>query len=173
MKYEESKFNRFDAPVPGESLTSTPKNYMWEKPPQHPENADAFEDIWNGLHKEPMLTQVVSMLDTGVPAEALAKTILFAGFTGGTFSVDTAILISEPVFAAIVAVGKVAGLKEINLTMDKADPMNFANESKVLKEVSKQGKELKKDIKESANKEPEMEEESQGLMSRPATIKEV
>ena len=173
MKYEESKFNRFDAPVPGESLTSTPKNYMWEKPPQHPENADAFEDIWNGLHKEPMLTQVVSMLDTGVPAEALAKTILFAGFTGGKFSVDTAILISEPVFAAIVAVGKVAGLKEINLTMDKADPMNFANESKVLKEVSKQGKELKKDIKESANKEPEMEEESQGLMSRPATIKEV
>ena len=146
---------------------------MWEKPPQHPENADAFEDIWNGLHKEPMLTQVVSMLDTGVPAEALAKTILFAGFTGGKFSVDTAILISEPVFAAIVAVGKVAGLKEINLTMDKADPMNFANESKVLKEVSKQGKELKKDIKESANKEPEMEEESKGLMSRPATIKEV
>jgi len=173
MKYQESKFNRFDAPVPGESLTSTPKNYMWEKPPHHAKNSDAFEDIWNNLHKEPMLTQVVSMLDTGVPAEALAKTILFTGFTGGKFSVDTAILIAEPVFAAIVAIGKVAGLKEINLTMDKENPMNFASQSKVLKEVSKQGRELKKDIQKVSKKEPEMEEEPKGLMSRPVNIKEV
>ena len=76
-------------------------------------------------------------------------------------------------FAAIVAIGKVAGLKEINLTMDKENPMNFASQSKVLKEVSKQGRELKKDIQKVSKKEPEMEEQSKGLMSRPVNIKEV
>ena len=57
--------------------------------------------------------------------------------------------------------------------MDKENPMNFANQSKVLKEVSKQGRELKKDIQKVSKKEPEMEEESKGLMSRPVNIKEV
>ena len=29
MAYQESRFNRFDAPVPGESLTAPPRNAKW------------------------------------------------------------------------------------------------------------------------------------------------
>ena len=34
----------FNAPIPGQSLTSEPKNYAWERPPQYdlPEEALMF-----------------------------------------------------------------------------------------------------------------------------------
>ena len=79
MAYQESRFNRLDAPVPGESLTSEPKNYNWEHPAQFPKVPDAFDFIWHQMHQEPQLTQLISLLQTGVPVEALAKTLLFAG----------------------------------------------------------------------------------------------
>ena len=75
MAYKESKFNRLDAPVPGESLTSEPGNYPWENPPQYSKVSDGFLWVFNQMHKEPQLTQLISLLDTGVPVEALAKTL--------------------------------------------------------------------------------------------------
>ncbi len=98
MAYQESRFNRLDAPVPGESLTATPKNYNWEHPPQFAKVPDAFDFIWHQMHQEPQLTQLISLLQTGVPVEALAKTLLFAGFSEGKWTVDGAILLAEPVF---------------------------------------------------------------------------
>ena len=32
--YQESKYNPFDAPIPGQSLTNEPGNAPWEHPPQ-------------------------------------------------------------------------------------------------------------------------------------------
>ena len=138
MAYKESKFNRLDAPVPGESLTSEPGNYPWENPPQYPKVSDGFLWVFNQMHKEPQLTQLISLLDTGVPVEALAKTLLFTGFLEGKWSVDGAILLTEPVFMALIGIGKNAGVKEINLSMNKKDPMSFARQNFMMKEASKQ-----------------------------------
>ena len=149
MAYKESRFNRLDAPVPGESLTATPRNAKWEHPPQMPETGDAFEFIWDQMHKEPQLTQLISLLDTGVPVEALAKTLLFAGFGEGKWTVDGAILLAEPVFLSIAALAKNAGLKEVNLSMEKKDPISFARESQMMKEMSKEVTDVKKRINES------------------------
>ena len=136
MAYQESRFNRFDAPIPGESLTSEPKNASWEHPSQFSKMPDAFEFIWGQMHQEPQLTQLISLLQTGVPVEALAKTLLFAGFSEGKWTVDGAILLAEPVFLSIVALAKNAGLKEISMSMKQEDPINFARETQVLSEMS-------------------------------------
>ena len=169
MAYQESRFNRLDAPVPGESLTSEPKNYNWEHPAQFPKVPDAFDFIWHQMHQEPHLTQLISLLQTGVPVEALAKTLLFAGFSEGKWTVDGAILLAEPVFMAIVALAKNAGLKEISMSMKQEDPINFARETQVLSEMSKQVKDVKKELKV-VKKEQEQEG---GLMSKPMNVKEI
>ena len=169
MAYKESRFNRLDAPVPGESLTATPRNAKWEHPPQMPETGDAFEFIWDQMHKEPQLTQLISLLDTGVPVEALAKTLLFAGFGEGKWTVDGAILLAEPVFLSIAALAKNAGLKEVNLSMEKKDPISFARESQMMKEMSKEVKDVKKEL----TKVKKVEEQKGGLMAKPMNVKEI
>jgi hypothetical protein len=169
MAYKESRFNRLDAPVPGESLTATPRNAKWEHPPQMPETGDAFEFIWDQMHKEPQLTQLISLLDTGVPVEALAKTLLFAGFGEGKWTVDGAILLAEPVFLSIAALAKNAGLKEVNLSMEKKDPISFARESQMMKEMSKEVTDVKKEL----TKVKKVEEQKGGLMAKPMNVKEI
>ena len=169
MAYKESRFNRLDAPVPGESLTATPRNAKWEHPPQMPETGEAFEFIWDQMHKEPMLTQLISLLDTGVPVEALVKTLLFSGFSEGKWSVDGAILLAEPVFMSIAALAKNAGLKEVNLSMEKKDPISFARESQMMKEMSKEVIDVKKEL----TKVKKMEEQKGGLMAKPMNVKEI
>ena len=169
MAYKESRFNRLDAPVPGESLTATPRNAKWEHPPQMPQTGDAFEFIWSQMHKEPMLTQLISLLDTGVPVEALVKTVLFSGFSEGKWSVDGAILLAEPVFMSIAALAKNAGLKEVNLSMEKKDPISFARETQMMKEMSKEVK----DVKQELTKVKKVEEQKGGIMAKPMNVKEI
>ena len=169
MAYQESKFNRFDAPVPGESLTAEPKNASWEHPSQFSKMPDAFEFIWGQMHQEPQLTQLISLLQTGVPVEALAKTLLFAGFTEGKWTVDTAVLLAEPVFMAILALGKNAGLKEINMSMESKDLISYARHAQIMKEMSKEVTDVKSELK----KVKKVEEKEGGLMSKPMNVKEI
>ena len=169
MAYKESRFNRLDAPVPGESLTATPQNAKWEHPPHMPQTGDAFEYIWSQMHKEPQLTQLISLLDTGVPVEALAKTLLFAGFSEGKWTVDGAVLLAEPVFMSITALAKNAGLKEVNLSMESKDPISFARETQMMKEMSKEVTDVKKELK----KVKKVEEQKGGLMAKPMNVKEI
>ena len=170
MAYQESRFNRFDAPVPGESLTAPPRNAKWEHPPHMAKVPDAFEFIWCQMHKEPMLTQVISLLDTGVPVEALTKTLVFAGFAEGKWTVDGAILLTEPVFLAITALAKNAGLKEVNLSMESEDPISFARQTQMMKESSKEIADIRQELKKVKKTK---EEESGGLMSKPMNVKEI
>ena len=70
---------------------------------------------------------------------------------------------------AIVALAKNAGLKEISMSMKQEDPINFARETQVLSEMSKQVKDVKKELKV-VKKEQEQEG---GLMSKPMNVKEI
>ena len=77
--------NPFDAPVPGQSLTDTPGNYPWEHPPLYTDPEEVTEFIWQTLHSEQLLEQVIAMLDAGVPVEAIARVILFGGLLKVSF----------------------------------------------------------------------------------------
>ena len=72
--------NPFDAPIPGQSLTDTPGNYPWEHPSQFSDVEEASEYVWDRLHSEEMLDQVITLLKEGVPVEALTRMVLFGGF---------------------------------------------------------------------------------------------
>jgi len=48
----EREQNPFDTPVPGQSLTDTPKNYKWENPARFPKLEDSSIHIWKELNKK-------------------------------------------------------------------------------------------------------------------------
>ena len=95
--------NPFDAPIPGQSLTDRPGNAAWEHPPQFAEPNEALEYIHGRLMDIEGAARVAMMLETGIPVEAIARTIVFAGFMEGKFSPDVGFLILETVMKMIMA----------------------------------------------------------------------
>ena len=151
--------NPFDAPVPGQSLTDTPGNYPWEHPPQFTDPEEATEFIWQTLHTEEFMEQVIGMLDAGVPIEAIARVIVFGGFVEGKFTPDVGFLITEPVMKMLMAIGVRAGLNNIRMSMQ-----DITN-SKQMSDIARI-KLSKKDFEKSV-KAVESDVKKTGLMSKP------
>ncbi len=162
--------NIFDAPIPGQSLTNTPGNYPWEHPPQYTNLEDATEYVWDILHKEQNLEQIVTFLRNGIPVEAIARTMLFGGFMEGKWTVDVAMLIAEIVFKQIMAIGIKAEVQNINLFIKDqstnkfhkqfAEFKNMKNKRKVNEAPKDKLKSFVEDIKE------ELKEKETGLMAK-------
>ena len=113
--------NPFDAPVAGQSLTDTPKNYPWEHAPQYATVEDASMQVWDGLHKEGTMQKVLVLLEAGLTVEEITKVIVFAGFVEGKFTPDTGLLLTPIVAQMIMAIGKSAGIEKININKPKQD----------------------------------------------------
>lgn len=156
--------NPFDAPIPGQSLTDTPKNYVWENPPRFTEKEKAANFIWKRLHRKETLTKIILMLETGMSVESITRVIVFSGFVEGAFNVDLAIVISPVVQKMILAIGKAAGVEKIKLSKPKA------KETKQLLKNLYKTRNFAQDIKDmERNKkveEEKPEKESKGLMAK-------
>ena len=122
------KENIFDAPTPGQSLTDTPGNANWEHPPQFVKVDEEAEYIWDKLHSEEVLTQIISFLENEIPVEAIARMVLFGGFTEGKWTPDVAVLLAEIVFKQIMAIGVKAEIKNIKLFMKDQSNNKFHKE---------------------------------------------
>ena len=146
----ENQSNPFDAAVPGQSLTDTPGNSAWEHPPQFTDIQKASKFIWDKLTEPKMVEQVISMLHAGVPVEAIGRTILFGGFFQGKWNPDVALMIAEPVFSMLLAIGIKAKVKKMRVSMEDMTNnkfhRNMAELSDAKKEIEKLTKKVTKDI---------------------------
>ena len=152
--------NPFDTPVPGQSLTDTPKNYPWENPARFAKLEDSSLHIWKELNKKDTLKRIIVLLEAGISLEALTRTIVFSGFIEGAFSIDSAFLLTPIVQKMLFSIGKGAGIKNIKLTNPKKNVSQDMIKSlyKARGYVSKN-----KNMKKVKDKE---EDEPKGLMSR-------
>ena len=159
----ERQQNPFDTPVPGQSLTDEPKNYVWENPPRFSKVEDSATFIWERLHKKETLSKIILMLQTGVSVEAITRVIIFSGYLEGAFSIDSAILLTPAVQKMVLAIGKAADIKEIKITRPKPKETR-----QVLKDLYKT-RNFAQDIegKKSQDEKQKVEKEkSKGLMSK-------
>tara|TARA_B100000424_G_scaffold254022_1_gene231690 strand:+ start:249 stop:758 length:510 start_codon:yes stop_codon:yes gene_type:complete len=163
--------NPFDAPIPGQSLTDTPGNAKWEHPPQFTDLYEASEYVWELMHDEKQLDQIISFLDNDVPVEAVSRMVLFGGFMEGKWSPDLALLLSEIVFKQILAIGVSANVKNMKLFIkDQSNAKfhkRFAN-FKITKDKAKTRSTSNDKIKNVVKEiETELEEKnSSGLMAK-------
>ena len=121
-EYVEPSENRFDAPIPGQSLTDEPGNYPWEHPPQRATIEEALDEIYESLMEEQNMKRMFTLLRMGIPVEALVKVITFSGFLEGKYTVDVAKLL-EPIVSMIIT-GE-AALAEIpaKINLDDGRPL--------------------------------------------------
>tara|TARA_R100000458_G_C8162417_1_gene165952 strand:+ start:124 stop:633 length:510 start_codon:yes stop_codon:yes gene_type:complete len=163
--------NPFDAPIPGQSLTDTPGNFPWEHTPQYTDVDKASEYVWNIMHSDKSLVQIVALLKEGIPVEALARMVLFGGFMEGKWTPDMAILLSQIVFKQVLAIGVKANVKDIKLFMKDQSNSKFHKRFAKFKMTKDKGK-INSTIENKAEKfaeeiKQELEEkEKSGLMSK-------
>ena len=163
--------NPFDSPIPGQSLTDEPGNAKWEHPPQYTDVGEASEFVWEKMHDEKILDQIVSFLDNDIPVEAVARMVLFGGFMEGKWTPDVAILLSEIAFKQVMAMGIKAEVPNMKLFLKDQSNTKFHKrfaKFKSFKEKSKNGAQVENKAEQFANevkKELEAKEQS-GLMMK-------
>jgi hypothetical protein len=102
----------FEAPIPGESLTSDPSNpKAYEQPPQFNTAEEATHQIFMTLTEEDNYEEVIDALTEGVPLDVLTQVFLFKGFQEGQWSVDLMILLTEPTIYILMWIADQAGIE--------------------------------------------------------------
>ena len=125
MKKKPEQTNDFDRPIPGQSLTDEPGNYPWEHPPQYSDVREARDRIFEGMTQEENAKQLLTMLVSDVPAEAIVRTVLFAGFTEGKWTVDMATLLAPIVLLQVVNMARAAGVEKFRILLDEQPDDDF------------------------------------------------
>ena len=115
--FTEAPYNEFDAPIPGQSLTDTPGNAPWEHPPQYTDTMEASEYIWDKLTHPSFVKQVIAMIDAGIPVEAIARIVVFAGFTAGKGTPDVGFMLAETVMKMVATIGFTGDVKKFRISI--------------------------------------------------------
>jgi len=140
-QFREEENNPFDAPIPGQGLTDKPGNYPWEHPPQYTNTADAADAVWDKLTDPEFTEQVIAMLDSGIPVEAIGRIILFSGFAEGKWNPDVAFVIAEPIMKMIASIGIQGGVKKFRISIQD---LTNKKEMKSILDVKKNKEEFEK-----------------------------
>jgi hypothetical protein len=125
-----TKPTQFEGPIPGQSLTTEPKNVPWEQPPQYADPMDALEMYMKRLGDPEAQDDLIDMLDLGVPISIVTATMLSRGVMDGLHSVDTKILLKPIIATQIQTIADVVGV-EYKMTMADYGSMEGAKEQRM------------------------------------------
>jgi hypothetical protein len=161
-----------DGPIPGSSLTQELGSQANERPPMYSDPAEAYEYIISGLTGEKAIERISVSAQLGIPAELIARSIVFAGWAQGYYSIDTMLLIFGNVFEVLLALLDKSGIEYQKLAPRKEDDRL----EDAFKELERREKEMEEDdseeeetsVEENEEEIPVEEEEvpTSGLMGR-------
>jgi hypothetical protein len=91
------------APIPGQSLTDTPRNYPWERPPQMDSYEDATKYYINQLANDDVMDDLAVLFDNGLPVSVFVESMTTSGVAEGLHTVDVSLIIAPVLHAFIKA----------------------------------------------------------------------
>jgi len=75
QQIKEPDYDEFNAPIAGQSLTDEPGKWAWENPPRYSRVDEVADILMERLFEKGNTKQILTMLDSGVPVEGVAKTL--------------------------------------------------------------------------------------------------
>ena len=152
------------APIPGQSLTDTPKNYAWERPPELVDPNEAIKYHINRITDGEVIDSILDAIRFGIPVQILSESMMTGAVYKGIHSIDTS-LIAEPIVrdfimksADMVGVKYEEFIKSVNALMVDIE--------ETPEEEKDEGYEFLKETVEVIQDQPEEEEKPKGLMAR-------
>ena len=92
------------AAIPGQSLTSNPGQFTYEKPPMTSNPVDAADALVETMLQPHAQKAIAQLLDIGASAEMIASSYVLGGVAEGLFDVDVAEIIKPALILHIVAI---------------------------------------------------------------------
>ena len=117
-KVKENQFdkvgvNPFNAPIPGESLTTAPDmQKAWERPPQFTDPDDCMENVYLELTSDEALPELVNMINDGIPLDEIAQVVLYKGYSEGKYNPDLMLMLIEPTIYLLISIADYADIKD-------------------------------------------------------------
>ena len=174
----------FSAPIPGQSLTSEPKNSPWENPPEIDNPEDALLFHIKRLNTPEKTKATLNFLELGIDVVTLVEGLLRAAVSEGRHSIDVSLIIAPIIHELITGNAKAAGI-EFDEGLDDPNEVNqeeidYAIQNKksqkILDEFDNTGKvnlssmdemsETVEETPETLEEESMQKEKPMGLMSR-------
>ena len=121
MKLEVLNSDPFTAPPPGQSLTDTPGQGIWEQPAQLSDPVEAFEKVLASLQDPLTLETVSKLMYVGVSIETILNGIMVKMFSEGVFSPDVAELIKPLLARYLIREANKRGIK-VNIVNEFPKP---------------------------------------------------
>ena len=174
----EEKQPRFDAPIPGMSLTHELGARPWQQPAQFTTVEEVVDHYTTRMmNNDEFSEQLIDVMEMGIPLTTIANTIQLAGVMEGKHSIDTGLLALPVLIETMMLIGDSADVK-YNTGMEDApksssETMARRNVEKLFQEDVSKEKTDNKEMAESSV-EDDMEtveediekEEPMGLMQR-------
>ena len=91
------------APIPGQSLTDSPKNYPWERPPQMADVEEVTLHYINRLANQETMDDLAVLFDGGMPIGPFVEAVTTLGVSEGLHSIDVKIIVSPVIHEFIKA----------------------------------------------------------------------
>ena len=102
---------QLDRPIPGQSLTTTPKGAPYERPPELSDPIDALEAHLDNLMKDGAMEDVLFFLEEGVDLVTLVEGIARSAVMEGIHSIDISLIIAPVLHEFIKGAALRAGIE--------------------------------------------------------------
>ena len=158
----------YDRPIPGQSLTTEPKNAPYENPPEITNVDEAIMHHIDHLNNEEAAEDILDFIEAGVDVKTLTEAVMRSAVMQGIHSIDISLSIGPVLHEFIRGIPLAAGIDFEEGFEDK--------EAKMVKTYSRQMSSAKKildrlgvdDAPIKEDKEPVVEDKPAGLMARRA-----
>lgn len=169
----------FERPIPGQSLTTEPKNAPYERPPEIVDPVEALNVHIENLLKPGAMEDALYFLEYGVDLVTLVQGILRGAVMEGIHSIDVSLIIAPVIHEYIKGFADADGLdyKEGWETEEEEKALSYrrdaARAKKLMDKLREEGGQAipttMKEMTEEPKMEPEIKEEEPaktGLMAR-------
>jgi len=156
----------FNAPIPGQSLTSELGSRPWQQPAQYTTVEDALDYYIPRIDSDEVSEQLINVLEMGIPVTTIANTMQLGGVMEGKHSVDVGMLILPVLVELIMLIGDAAKVDYVS-GLEKEERLDSSLIDLAVTQFNEQkDKNVNDEVVVEEEVEEPVEDRTGGLMSR-------
>jgi|TARA_R100001480_G_scaffold94668_1_gene99984 hypothetical protein len=96
----------FGAPIPGQSLFTTPNEMPYERPSELDTVDDALSYYFTNLRDPEIIDDLMTVVDMGIPLQPIVKTLYMSSVMNGIHNLDVGLIVAPVLSEFLAAVAK-------------------------------------------------------------------
>lgn len=166
----------FDGPIPGESLTDSPKKYPWERPPETVDEDQAIVHHLERFSQPKVEDNILDAIELGMPIAYIVDLALTGAVASGIHNIDMSLIIAPVLHEYLVGVAEASGMPYKEFFDEDPKDRTSSVKIKATEMLSKaidtadeddEGTNLLRELRDSVEEtEPSTETPEQGLVPR-------